>query len=315
MILEYKRATVKLYRPKGYTDEDIMRSIVMLRLGGTRVAEFAHRSMSLPSPTTIRRNTVMCALIVSPSAPTIVEIEQNIMSCYCSLNTAGEDASEAVNAGGLGLAGGPNIIHQVLMFDELAVERRIRWDNSSNKFLGTCREHNHLIPLNFTSEQELDILCDAIDDQKVHPASEATVAGVSVLSSIPREYAVHPIMFSGTCKRETGRHHARMIQTVLDATTKVNVRKTTTHQTVCIVSDGEAKRGDALVILTMISPLSSSSPIYEQLSLLGLMNHLVGPDNLTADKDFKHVFKRQRNLFMRNKGVLVQGFCITPPIV
>jgi hypothetical protein len=315
MILEYKRAVVKLYRPKGYTDEDIMWSIVMLRLGGTRVTEFAHRSMSLPSPTTIRCNTVMCALIVSPSALTIVEIEQNIMSCYCSLNTAGEDASEAVNAGGLGLAGGPNIVHQVLMFNELAVERQIRWDDSSNKFLGTCHEHNHLIPLNFTSEQELDILCDAIDNQKVHPASEATVAGVGVLSSVPREYAVCPIMFSGTCKRETGRHHACMIQTVLDATTKVNVRKTTAYRTVCIASDGEAKHGDALVILTMISPLSSSSPIYEQLSPLGLMNHLVGPDDLTADKDFKHVFKHQRNLFMRNKGVLVQGFCITPPIV
>jgi hypothetical protein len=37
----------------------------MLRLGGTRVAEIAHRSMSLPSHTTIRRNTVMRALIVS----------------------------------------------------------------------------------------------------------------------------------------------------------------------------------------------------------------------------------------------------------
>ena len=45
------------------------------------------------------------------------------------------------------------------------------------------------------------------------------------------------------------------------------------------------------------------------------MNHLVGPDDLTADKDFKHIFKRQRNLLMRQKGVLIQGFCITPAIL
>ena len=61
-------------------------------------------------------------------------------------------------------------------------------------------------------------------------------------------------MFSGTCKkRETGQHHARMIQTILDAATKVNVQKNTTYHTVCITSDSEAKHGDALVILMMIS--------------------------------------------------------------
>ena len=309
LIQEYGRAADKLYRPKGYTHEDIMRSIVMLRLGGTRVAEFAHRSLSLPSPTTIRRNTAMRSLIVSPSAPTITEIEENITSCYSGVTATSEDLGEDLNFDG------PSIVHQVLMLDELAVERRIRWDDSSNKFLGTCREHNHQISLNFTSEKELDILCDAIDNNDIHLASEATVAGIGVLSEIPREYAVRPIMFSGTCKRETGQHHARMIQTVLAATMKANVRKNMTYRTVCIASDGEAKRGDALVILTMASQLSADSPIYDQLSPLRLMNHLVGPDDLTADKDFKHVFKRQRNLLMRNRGILIQGFCITPPIL
>ena len=300
LIQEYERAAEKLYQPKGYTNEDIMRSIVMLRLGGTRVAEFAHRSLSLPSPTTIRRNTVMPALIVSPSAPTVTEIEENLKSCFSCVTTT--SAKKRDSASG---SQGPHILHQVLMLDELAVEQRIRWDDSSNRFLGTCREHNHQLSLDFTSEKELDILCDAIDNKNVHLASEATVAGIGVLSQIPREYAVRPIMFSGTCKRETGPHHARMIQTVLDAVTRLNIRKNATYRTVCIASDGEAKRGDALVILTMRSQLSTTSPIYTQLSPLRLMNHLVGPDDLTADKDFKHVLKRERNLLMRNRGVLI----------
>ena len=45
------------------------------------------------------------------------------------------------------------------------------------------------------------------------------------------------------------------------------------------------------------------------------MNHLIGPDDITPDKDFKHVFKHQRNLLMRHKGVLIQGFCVTPAIL
>jgi hypothetical protein len=52
-----------------------------------------------------------------------------------------------------------------------------------------------------------------------------------------------------------------------------NTRNHTTYRTVCVALDGEAKHGDALVILTMVSQLSASSPIYAHLSPLRLMNH------------------------------------------
>jgi hypothetical protein len=64
----------------------------------------------------------------------------------------------------------------------------------------------------------------------------------------------------------------------------------------------------------MNTTLKEDSPIYEQLRPLDFMNYLVGSDDITADKDFKHVFKhvfkQQRNLMMRNKR-FIQGFCIT----
>ncbi|KAF8257899.1 hypothetical protein EI94DRAFT_1774312 [Lactarius quietus] len=296
LIHQYERAAEKLYRPMGYSNEDLMRSIVMLRLGGARVAEFTHRSLSLLSISTIRCNTVLQPLTVSPAVPTLVEIEQNISLCHSGL--AGMDSSDNRLSNHLdshqdsrtrpeGLLGGR--VHQVLMLDELAIEQRVRWDDSTNKFLGICREHSHQIPLEFTSERELDLLCDTIGEKKVHLVSEATVAGIGPLSAIPREYSVQLIMFAGTCKRENGPHH------------------NLPYRTVCIASDGEAKRGDAL--------LSTGSPIYGQLSSLKFMNHLVGPDDITTDKDFKHILKRQRNLFMRHKGVLIQGFCVTPTIL
>ena len=45
------------------------------------------------------------------------------------------------------------------------------------------------------------------------------------------------------------------------------------------------------------------------------MNFLVGPDDITADKDFKHIFKLRCNLMMRNKGIFIEGFCVTPSIL
>ncbi|KAH9160972.1 hypothetical protein EDB89DRAFT_1862008 [Lactarius sanguifluus] len=319
LIQQYERAADKLYKPKGFTNEDIMRSIVLLRLGGARVAQFAHQSLALPSLTTIRRQTVLPALVVSPSAPTVADVEANVISCYSSFRPVSGSCS-----GGTTLDSDlwqpsdmikDKIVHQVLMLDELAIEKRVRWDDAHNKFQGTCREHNHQIPLDFTSERELDILCGAIESDEVHLASEAMVAAIGVLSSDPREYAVQPILFSGTCKKETSEQHARVIKTVLDACNRQKRRNNATYRTVCIASDGEAKRGDALVIQTMTSELSVNSPIYALLRPLDFLNLLVGPDDITMDKDFKHIIKRQRNVFMRNKGVEILGFCITPSIL
>jgi len=39
-------------------------------------------------------------------------------------------------------------------------------------FLGVCREHGHRVPLEFISEKELDIFCDALDNGDIHAACE-----------------------------------------------------------------------------------------------------------------------------------------------
>ncbi|KAN0109249.1 hypothetical protein V8E52_009433 [Russula decolorans] len=303
IIQQYERAAEKLYKPKGYTNEDIMRSIVLLRLGGARVAEFAHRSLALLSLTTIRRNTVLPTLVVSHSTPTLTDIQTNILSCYSAFGTEQFSSSQST------------IVHQVIMLDEIAIEKRVRWDDSTNKFQGTCREHNSRIPLDFGSEKELDLLCEALEKDNVHLATEATVAAIGLLSSDPRMYAARPILFSGTCKKEKSEEHAQLIKLLLNACNKQKTRNNTTYRTICIALDGEAKRGDALAILAMTSDLSVDSPIYAQLRPLEFMNLLVGPDDITADKDPKHIIKRQRNVFMRKKGVSILDFRITPSIL
>jgi hypothetical protein len=106
-----------------------------------------------------------------------------------------------------------------------------------------------------------------------------------------------------------------MVETILEACNRKKTRNGVRYRTVCIASDGEAKRGDALVIRTMVSELSADSPIYTHLRPLEFLNLLVGPDDITADKDFKHIIKRQRNAFMRAKGVEILGVCITPSIL
>jgi hypothetical protein len=88
-----------------------------------------------------------------------------------------------------------------------------------------------------------------------------------------------------------------------------------TLRTISIASDGESRRGEALVRMTFKRPLDPDSSIYEMLHVLPLMNLEVGDDDLTADKDYKHIFKRLRNLLLRDKGHDVHGVHIKPAVI
>jgi hypothetical protein len=58
------------------------------------------------------------------------------------------------------------------MLNELAVENLVWRDDLTDKFQGTCREYNTKILLMFSSEQELDMPCDALDSGEFHLASK-----------------------------------------------------------------------------------------------------------------------------------------------
>jgi hypothetical protein len=118
---------------------------------------------------------------------------------------------------------------------------------------------------------------------------------------------------SGTCKRETAEDHAKVLLTTLHA---IDGQKSLTNlRIVSIASDGEAKRGKALAQLTFKHKLNKESDVFDLLDPLEFMDLYVGDDDITADKDYKHIPKRLRNLFVREKGLLVHGIYLTPGII
>jgi hypothetical protein len=86
-------------------------------------------------------------------------------------------------------------------------------------------------------------------------------------------------------------------------------------RTVSIASDGEKRRGAAMAQLTFKKQLEPQSNIFPLLSGLKFMDLHVGDDDLTCDKDWKHLFKRLRNLLLRERGIVVAGIRITPAIL
>jgi hypothetical protein len=67
-------------------------------------------------------------------------------------------------------------LHTMLMFDELATEKRIHWDPKTNYFLGVCQQHAHRTLMEFINEGDLEELFQHlnsdIDEEKVHYGGE-----------------------------------------------------------------------------------------------------------------------------------------------
>ncbi|KAK7007633.1 hypothetical protein R3P38DRAFT_2553314 [Favolaschia claudopus] len=292
-----------VYHPKDYTEEDDLRGVLNWKMGGNRLADFAHRALGLPSRTTLRSRLTVPPITPSPGIPQASEVAQKFEACFGGLK-------EALST--------RKVVHAVLMFDELATEKRIRWDDKTNNFLGVCRQHGSKVSLQFNNERDLEELFRALEskipEDAVHYAGEATVAAVGVLDGDTRLYAARPVLVSGDCKKESGAEHARNV--ILPTLDGINSKKDLTNlRIVSIESDGESRRGSAFIDLTFVRKLSAESPIYEYLKDLPLMDFHVGDDDLTPGKDPKHVFKRGQNRFLRKSGTQVMGVHISPAII
>lgn len=145
------------YRPKDYMEEEKLRGLLFLRLGGSRVAELAHRSLGTPGVTTLWRCSVLPPLQTLSTPPLLVDLQHNLELFFAS----SKELETPVHKAGYGI-----------MIDEIAVEQQPWWDDRSNQILGLCREHSHQIGTEFCSIEQAHELCDAISDLEVHYVSE-----------------------------------------------------------------------------------------------------------------------------------------------
>jgi hypothetical protein len=100
--------------------------------------------------------------------PTVEEIEANIEGC-----TEGKPAYTRP----------PVTVHQVLILDEIAVEQHPRWNDKTNKIVGTCRECSSQVSLELNTATDLEIFFNTLDDGNIHLATEVSRASICVALS------------------------------------------------------------------------------------------------------------------------------------
>jgi hypothetical protein len=154
----YESAAMGLYQPKSFTEKEEMESVLLWRMGGNRLATFGNKALGLLSLPAARTRSIVPPIIPSHAFPAIFELEANIQASFESILDVVEGQGE--------------ILHVVLMFDEIATEKRIRLDRNQQYFLGVCREHGYKkISLEFVNGEDLEELFQALDDGDVHYAA------------------------------------------------------------------------------------------------------------------------------------------------
>ena len=156
MMERLDRANQGLYRPNNFTEEETLCGLLFLRLGGSRVAELAHRSLGSPGISTLRRSEAVTPLLPSAKTPTKEEIRKNIQVAF-------KDTSLQQTCG------------YVLMIDEIKIETRPRWDNKTNNILGLCHEHTTHIGIEFCSIEVLNEIFTKIKNKEIHWASKVSL--------------------------------------------------------------------------------------------------------------------------------------------
>lgn len=142
---------------------------------------------------------------------------------------------------------------------------------------------------------------------------------LSILTDRPNDYTARPFLISGTCKRETVTQHHNLVRTALTAITAPSSPVPRNIRAYVISSDGDSRRRQVLIEMTMSQELSPSSPTSSKFDREKFRNSLFpfvcGEDEVTNDPDWKHGFKRLRNTLLRNAGVTLDNTSLSADII
>jgi len=160
LLASYMAAAEEYYNPKSFMEEEDMKALLLWKLGGNRVAEINHRANDAPSISYLRTRSTVPSIVPSHKQPTVDEVRANVEATF-------DGVLEVIHS-----QNRSKFVHTVLMFNELATEKRVCWDPKTNYFLGLCREHAHNTAMEFTNEGDMEELFQTLDDGKVHHAGE-----------------------------------------------------------------------------------------------------------------------------------------------
>lgn len=149
-----------VYKVKSFQEQDRDLGRLLWRLGGDRLGHIVQRALGMPSVSALRKGTVKTYVQPSAGRPNSEVVAKNTLASLSGI---------------MDILNPSSIKHAVLMFDEIACEKRIRWNPHTNEFLGVCREHGHRVALEFGSVEDAKEMLVALNSGEIHYGSEVSI--------------------------------------------------------------------------------------------------------------------------------------------
>jgi hypothetical protein len=138
-----------------------MHGLLAWRLRENRLAHINHCSRDDLSLTYLRRISFTAPIISSHAQPTVLEVSTNVSATFSNVLEIIQSQIP--------------VLHTVVAFDEIATEKRARWDPKTNFFLGICCQHGHQTSLEFNNKGDMQEVFRCLDDGEIHYAAEVQV--------------------------------------------------------------------------------------------------------------------------------------------
>ncbi|KAJ7847960.1 hypothetical protein B0H13DRAFT_2404873, partial [Mycena leptocephala] len=261
-------------------------------LGGRKLLYALSHANGLPSLRTLRNHMAFTRIMPTIGAISIADIVHNIQEVVLKPRAAAERTTlRGVN----------------LMVDEVALEERAVHFRHTNSVGGICWRHSPLVNLVLNTYDSALALAKSLKDGKVHFAKEMTVVAASCFG----EAGTYPILALPTCKHVTADDSGTIYEVAMEAW-----RSSGAAEKVGRIwswsTDGDMIRRVAgyKAFLTQKLGPTSKSRIYGTLAGMTGLNLWTGPDDVTLDFDFKHIFKRKsQSHLIRNLLNIFTGIC------
>ncbi|KAI0067932.1 hypothetical protein BV25DRAFT_1911795 [Artomyces pyxidatus] len=289
IIHKIEEACSGVYNARGYNATDFDMALMVLRLGGRKLLYALNHHIALPSLRALRRAHIFIKLMPSVGTPSVGEILFNIRSIF-GPKVSGLDPVRPYRSG------------MSVLWDEVNEENAACYIEHLDSVGGLCREHSCHVNLRLKTYENALSLAAALADGDVHYGKEASVVAMASYGTILR--GAFPVLVSPTCKQETPKESAALLQKVLDAWSEGG--EASFGPVWSFASDGDAGRRAMVYDMFVKYPVGEDHALYKYVRRLPGLNLMVGDKSITGTFDWKHEIKRWARLLRTLEGTLVQ---------
>ncbi|KDN36505.1 hypothetical protein RSAG8_10801, partial [Rhizoctonia solani AG-8 WAC10335] len=307
IVRRIKAAGESLYNVKSFSIREHDIAALASLTGGPRLVRALNIGMGLPGLSTTHCNMDCPRIRLSIYAPNLLDISNNISSVFRPIHNSNTDATSAIS---------PPTRKRLwsILIDEVAIERRPRYDSSSDSIAGICRDHASKFDLNAVSSRGLEgirAIQAALEAGHCHRAKEATVIAIAGFGAEAHIYAARMIALSGTCKAESEEAGYLLMVCTVDGWNLSPHGLVMYGPISSLETDGDPKQRRIFHRYCIRAKLLPTSKLYPALGSLPLFNTFCGPDEITHDGDFKHEEKHFATALRSKDGIMVANTLIS----